>query len=99
MLPKELIKKIRRIEIKTKNLVNTLFCGEYESVFKGRGMEFSDVREYSYGDDMRFIDWNVTARMDYPYVKQFMEERELSVIFLVDASASGDFGTFFQNER
>ena len=93
MLPKELIKKIKRIEIKTKNLVNTIFSGEYESVFKGRGMEFSDVREYIYGDDMRFIDWNVTARAQSPYVKQFMEERELSVIFLVDASASGAFGS------
>ncbi|HPZ10475.1 MAG TPA: DUF58 domain-containing protein [Candidatus Eremiobacteraeota bacterium] len=93
MIPKELIKKIKRIEIKTRSLVNTLFSGEYKSVFKGRGMEFSDVREYTYGDDMRFIDWNVTARMQSPYVKKFMEERELTVIFLVDASASGTFGS------
>ena len=93
MIPKELIKKIKRLEIKTKNLVNTLFCGEYKSVFKGRGMEFSDVREYTYGDDMRFIDWNVTARLQTPYVKKFMEERELTVIFLVDASNSGSFGS------
>jgi uncharacterized protein (DUF58 family) len=93
MIPKELIKKIRQLEIKTKNLVNTLFCGEYQSVFKGRGMEFSDVREYSYGDDMRFIDWNVTARSQTPYIKKFMEERELTVILLVDASASGAFGS------
>jgi len=96
MLPKEIIKKIKRIEIKTKTLVNTLFSGEYKSVFKGRGMEFSDVREYTYGDDMRFIDWNVTARMQAPYVKKFMEERELTVIFLVDASGSQDFGSIKQ---
>jgi uncharacterized protein (DUF58 family) len=93
MIPKEVLKKIRRIEIRTKRLVNDVFSGEYQSVFKGRGMEFSEVREYLPGDDVRAIDWNVTARMGHPYVKKFDEERELTIMFLVDASASGAFGT------
>jgi len=93
MIPKEILKKIRRIEIRTKRLVNDVFSGEYHSVFKGRGMEFSEVRQYMPGDDIRSIDWNVTARTGYPYVKKFQEERELTVMFLVDASASGAFGT------
>ena len=93
MLPKEILSKVRFIEITTSRLVNTLFAGEYHSVFKGRGMEFDEVREYDPQDDMRDIDWNVTARMGHPYTKKFVEERELSVIFLVDASSSGEYGT------
>lgn len=93
MLPKEIIRKIRGIEIRTKRLVNDVFSGEYHSIFKGRGMEFMEVREYQPGDDIRIIDWNVTARYGYPFVKKFKEERELTVIFLVDASSSGQFGT------
>ncbi len=93
MIPKELLKKIRFIEISTSRLVNTTFAGEYHSVFKGRGMEFDEVREYDPQDDIRDIDWNVTARMGHPYTKKFVEERELTVIFLVDASSSGQYGT------
>ncbi|MBN2226905.1 MAG: DUF58 domain-containing protein [candidate division Zixibacteria bacterium] len=90
---KEVFKNIRRIEIRTKRLVNDLFSGEYHSTFKGQGMEFEEVRHYQPGDDIRLIDWNVTARTGYPHVKKFREERELSVIFLVDMSSSGHFGT------
>ncbi|RKX26814.1 MAG: DUF58 domain-containing protein [Candidatus Zixiibacteriota bacterium] len=93
MIPKELFKKIRYIEIRTKRLVNDLFSGEYHSTFKGQGMEFEEVRQYQPGDDIRLIDWNVTARTGYPYIKKFREERELSVVLLVDASSSGQFGT------
>lgn len=93
MLPKEVLKKIRFIEITTSKLVNTVFAGEYHSVFKGRGMEFDEVREYDPQDDIRDIDWNVTARMGHPYTKKFVEERELTVVFLVDASSSGQYGT------
>ncbi len=93
MISKDLLKKIRFIEITTSRLVNTVFGGEYHSVFKGRGMEFSEVREYYPGDDIRDIDWNVTARTGHPYTKKFVEERELSVVFLVDASSSGNYGT------
>ncbi len=93
MLPKEILKKIRHIEIRTKRLVDDVFSGEYQSVFKGRGMEFAEVREYLPGDDVRSIDWNVTARMGHPYIKKFEEERELTVMFVVDASGSGRFGT------
>ncbi len=93
MIPKEIIKKIRRIEIWTKKLVNDLFSGEYHSTFKGQGMEFEEVRQYEPGDDIRLIDWNVTARTGYPHIKKFKEERELSVVLLVDASSSGKFGT------
>jgi uncharacterized protein (DUF58 family) len=93
MIPKEVLKKIKRIEIRTNSLVDDLFCGQYHSVFKGRGMEFSEVREYLPGDDVRTIDWNVTARYGRPFIKKFVEERELTVIFLVDASASQYFGT------
>lgn len=89
----ELIKKVRKIEIKTRGLSKHIFSGEYHSAFKGRGMAFSEVREYQFGDDIRNIDWNVTARFNHPYVKVFEEERELSVILLVDISASGNFGT------
>ena len=92
-IPKELLKKVKRIEISTRNVVNEVFSGEYHSVFKGRGMEFSEVREYQPGDDIRTIDWNVSARMGHPYVKLFEEERELTVMLLVDVSSSGNFGT------
>jgi uncharacterized protein (DUF58 family) len=93
MISEELLKKVRHIEIRTKYLVNTLFSGEYKSSFKGRGIEFLDVREYQPGDDVRTIDWKVTARMGRPFVKKYAEERELSVILVVDASGSGHFGT------
>ena len=93
MIPKELIDKIRRIQIYTSRAVNASFAGQYESVFKGRGMQFDEVREYTPGDDIRTIDWNVTARTGKPYIKRFVEEREMTVIFAVDLSASGDFGT------
>ncbi len=93
MIPKELIKKIRQIQIYTSRAVNASFAGQYESVFKGRGMQFDEVREYTPGDDVRSIDWNVTARTGKPYVKRFVEEREMTVLFAVDLSASGDFGT------
>ncbi len=90
---KEILKKVRFIDLKTRKAVNELFGGEYHSVFKGRGMNFSQVREYSYGDDIRSIDWNVTARMKKPFVKVFEEERELVLMLLVDISASGNFGS------
>ena len=93
MIPKEILKKIRRIEIRTKKLVNDLFSGEYHSTFKGQGMEFEEVRQYEPGDEIRLIDWNVTARTGYPHIKKFKEERELSVVMLFDASSSGRFGT------
>ncbi len=96
MIPTEILKKVKRIELRTRNLVNTIFAGEYHSVFKGKGMAFAEVREYQPGDDVRTIDWNVTARMGDPFVKVFDEERELTVILMVDASASGDFGTVAQ---
>jgi uncharacterized protein (DUF58 family) len=93
MLTNELIAKIRRIEITTRKLVNDSFAGEYHSVFKGRGMEFDEVRQYHPGDDVRSIDWNVTARTGEPYVKSYVEERELTVMLAVDVSGSSDFGT------
>ncbi len=89
----ELFKKVRKIEIKTRGLSNQIFSGQYHSVFKGRGMAFSEVREYQPGDDIRSIDWNVTARFNHPYVKVFDEERELTVMLLIDVSASNQFGT------
>ena len=89
----ELLKKVRKIEIKTRGLSNQIFSGEYHSAFKGKGMTFSEVREYQAGDDIRAIDWNVTARFNHPYVKIFEEEREMTVMLLVDISASGEFGT------
>lgn len=89
----ELLKKVRKIEIKTRGLSNQLFSGEYHTAFKGKGMTFSEVREYQSGDDIRSIDWNVTARFNDPYVKVFEEEREMTVMLLVDVSASGEFGT------
>lgn len=95
----ELLRKVRRIEIKARGLSNNIFAGEYHSAFKGRGMAFSEVREYQYGDDVRDIDWNVTARLNKPYVKVFEEERELTVILMVDVSGSLDFGTSQQTKR
>ncbi len=95
----ELIKKVRKIEIRTKGLVNQIFSGEYHSVFKGRGMAFSEVREYQFGDDIRTIDWNVSARFNHPYVKVYEEERELTVMLLVDVSGSGEFGTVNQMKK
>ncbi len=99
MIPREILKKVRRIEIRTKGLVNDLFGGEYHSVFKGRGMTFSEVREYEPGDDIRLIDWNVTARYGSPYIKIFEEERELTVYLVVDVSSSGSFGTVQYQKR
>jgi len=93
MIPQELLKKVRQIQIYTSRAVNASFAGQYESVFKGRGMQFDEVREYMPGDDIRTIDWNVTARTGRPYIKRFVEEREMTVIFAVDLSASGRFGT------
>ena len=95
----ELIKKVRKIEIKTRGLSHNIFAGQYHSAFKGRGMSFSEVREYQYGDDVRDIDWNVTARFNKPYIKVFEEERELTVMLLVDLSDSLDFGTQVQTKR
>src|SRR5574344_1872225 len=89
----ELLKKVRKIEIKTRGLSANIFAGQYHSAFKGRGMAFSEVREYQFGDDVRDIDWNVTARFNRPYVKVFEEERELTVMLLIDVSASETFGT------
>jgi len=99
MLPEEIIKKIRLIDIKTKLLVDEMFSGEYHSIFKGRGIEFSEVREYSYGDDIRTIDWNVTARFNKPFVKVYEEERELTVIILFDISSSTLFGSQDNTKR
>ncbi len=95
----ELIKKVRKIEIKTRGLSHNIFAGQYHSAFKGRGMSFSEVREYQYGDDVRDIDWNVTARFNKPYIKVFEEERELTVMLMVDLSSSLDFGTVNQTKR
>ena len=95
----ELIKKVRKIEIKTRGLSKNIFAGEYHSAFKGRGMTFSEVREYQYGDDIRSIDWNVTARFGHPYIKVFEEERELTVVLLIDISGSREFGTVSQLKK
>ncbi|HDH87535.1 MAG TPA: DUF58 domain-containing protein [Desulfobacteraceae bacterium] len=99
MIPKEILKQIRRIQITTSRMVTDVFAGQYQSVFKGRGMEFDEVRQYFPGDDVRSIDWNVTARTGEPYIKQFVEERELTVMFLLDLSASGYFGTVNKLKR
>jgi uncharacterized protein (DUF58 family) len=95
----DLLKKVRKIEIKARGLTRHIFAGEYHSAFKGRGIEFSEVREYQYGDDIRSIDWNVTARLNHPYIKVFEEERELTVMLLVDVSGSGSFGTALNFKR
>jgi len=99
MLTKELLKQVRQIEIRTKGLVNQVFSGQYHSVFKGRGMEFSEVREYQFGDDIRDIDWNVTARFAHPYIKVFEEERELTVMLMVDLSGSLMFGSVSKTKQ
>lgn len=99
MIPKALARQIRAIQIFTTKVVNDVLAGEYESVFKGRGMEFDEVREYQPGDDVRSIDWNVTARTGKPFIKRFREERELTVLFLVDLSASGSFGSVKQTKN
>jgi uncharacterized protein (DUF58 family) len=95
----ELLKKVRKIEIRSRGLTRQIFAGEYHSAFRGRGMAFSEVREYQFGDDIRSIDWNVTARFGHPYIKIFEEERELTVMLLVDVSRSGDFGTVSGTKR
>jgi uncharacterized protein (DUF58 family) len=97
--PKEILKKIRRLELRTRRIVNSMFSGQYHSVFKGRGMNFEEVREYAPGDEIRSIDWNVTARMNAPYIKKYTEERELTVMLLVDVSASGVFGSVDLSKR
>lgn len=97
--PGEILKKIRRIELRTRRLVDASFAGAYQSVFKGRGMNFEEVREYTPGDEIRTIDWNVTARMNVPYVKKFTEEREMTVMLLVDVSASGSYGSVENSKR
>ena len=99
MIPREILKKVRRIQIYTTRMVQDVFAGEYQSVFKGRGMEFEEVREYHPGDDVRSIDWNVTARTGNPHVKVFREERELTVVLLADVSASGTFGSVRQRKE
>lgn len=99
MIPKEVLQQIRRIQITTSRMVTDVFAGQYQSVFKGRGMEFDEVREYQVGDEIRSIDWNVTARMGHPYIKKFMEERELTVMLLLDLSGSVYFGTVNKLKR
>src|ERR1044071_9148367 len=99
MIPREILKKIRQIEIRTNRLVSETLAGQYHSVFKGQGMNFEEVREYQPGDEVRSIDWNVTARMNHPFVKKFVEERELTLMLLVDLSGSGLFGSGEQSKR
>ena len=99
MIPREILKKIRQIEIRTNRLVTETLSGQYHSVFKGQGMNFDEVREYQPGDDVRAIDWNVTARMNHPFIKKFVEERELTVMLIVDLSGSGLFGSVNQSKR
>src|SRR3954468_7247343 len=99
MIPREILKKIRQIELRTRRLVNESVAGHYHSVFKGQGMNFDEVREYQPGDEVRTIDWNVTARMNHPFVKKFVEERELTLMLLVDVSGSGLFGSVDQSKR
>src|SRR5438045_9461776 len=99
MIPREILKKIRQIEIRTNRLVSETLAGQYHSVFKGQGMNFDEVREYQPGDEVRTIDWNVTARMNHPFVKKFVEERELTLMLVVDVSASGLFGSRQQSKR
>jgi uncharacterized protein (DUF58 family) len=99
MIPREILKKIRQIELRTNRIVNETLAGQYHSVFKGQGMNFDEVREYQPGDDVRAIDWNVTARMNHPFIKKFVEERELTVMLVVDVSGSGLFGSRDQSKR
>ena len=93
LVSQEVLKQVKTIELRTRGLVSSLFAGEYRSTFRGQGMEFAEVREYEPGDDVRTIDWNVSAKMGHPFVKKFTEERELTVMLVVDASASGRFGS------
>src|SRR5579864_2014655 len=99
MLPREIVRQVRRLQIRARRAVEDLLGGEYHSIFKGTGIAFEEVREYQPGDDIRTIDWNVTARMGHPFIKRFVEERELTVMLLVDASASQQFGTVRQEKR
>src|SRR5437773_6598143 len=99
MIPREILKKIRQIELRTNRLVSETLAGQYHSVFKGQGMNFEEVREYQPGDEVRAIDWNVTARMNHPFVKKFVEERELTLMLIVDLSGSGLFGSGDQSKR
>src|SRR5260370_17308653 len=99
MLPREVVRQIRRLQLKARRAVEDLLGGEYHSVFKGTGIAFEEVREYQPGDDVRGIDWNVTARMGHPFIKRFIEERELTVMLLVDCSGSNQFGTRLQQKR
>src|SRR5215210_4331656 len=99
MIPREILKKIRQIEIRSLRLVNETLAGQYHSVFKGQGMNFDEVREYQPGDEVRAIDWNVTARMNHPFIKKFVEERELTLMLIVDLSGSGLFGSVEQSKR
>src|SRR3984893_13706408 len=99
MLPREVVRQIRRLQIRARRAVEDLVGGEYHSVFKGMGIAFEEVREYQPGDDIRSIDWNVTARMGHPFIKHYIEERELTVILMIDASASLSFGTTDQSKR
>src|SRR5215470_19495528 len=99
MIPREILKKIRQIELRTNRLVSETLAGQYHSVFKGQGMNFEEVREYQPGDEVRSIDWNVTARMNHPFVKKFVEERELTLMLVVDLSGSGLFGSSAQSKR
>src|SRR5476651_1530234 len=98
-VPPEILRQVKLIELQTRGLVNSVFTGEYRSVFKGQGMEFSEVREYQPGDEVRSIDWNVTARMNHPFIKKFVEERELTLMLVVDVSGSGLFGSRDQSKR
>src|SRR6204780_4326888 len=99
MLPREVVQQIRRLQLRARQAVEDLLGGEYHSVFKGMGMAFEEVREYQPGDEIRSIDWNVTARMGHPFIKRYIEERELTVVFLMDQSASMSFGTVSQTKR
>lgn len=99
MIPKELLQHIKRIEISTRSIVNEMFSGEYHSIFKGQGLEFSEVRAYQPGDNVKLIDWNVSARMGHPYIKKFEETRELTVMLMIDISRSGSFGTYHKLKR
>src|SRR5450432_3749900 len=99
MIPREILKKIRQIELRTNRIVTETLAGQYHSVFKGQGMNFDEVREYQPGDDVRAIDWNVTARMNHPFIKKFVEERELTLMLVVDVSGSGLFGSRDQSKR
>src|SRR5215212_8110712 len=99
MIPREILKKIRQIELRTNRLVSETLAGQYHSVFKGQGMNFEEVREYQPGDEVRTIDWNVTARMNHPFIKKFVEERELTLMLMVDVSGSGLFGSVEQSKR